>query len=111
MILNRLQPLLAQQSQSTMPFLVQIFPMIVMVGVFYLIFIRPQQRKAREHETLLKVIKKGDRILTTGGIVATVVAVKEKSLSIRSDETKFEILKYGIAEVNERAGDVTESKH
>jgi len=114
MSLNRLDFLLAmapggQQGQSTMPLLAQVFPMIVMVVIFYLVFIRPQQKKAKDHENLLKTLKKGDRILTTGGVVATVITVKEKSVSIRSDESKFEILKSAVAEVTERAGETSET--
>ena len=111
MSLNRLDFLIAmapaggQQGQSTMPFLAQIFPMIVMVVIFYLVFIRPQQKKAKEHENLLKTLKKGDKVLTTGGILATVITVKEKSVSIRSDESKFEVLKSAVTEVTERAGE------
>src|SRR5882757_1608134 len=109
MSLNRLDFLLAQQGQSTMPAWTNVFPMVVMVVVFYLVFIRPQQKKAKEHESLLKTIKKGDKILTTGGVLATVINVKEKSVSIRSDESKFEILKSAVAEITDRAGESSET--
>lgn len=109
MSLNRLDFLLAQQGQSTMPAWTNVFPMVVMVVVFYLVFIRPQQKKTKDHENLLKTLKKGDKILTTGGVVATVITVKEKSVSIRSDESKFEIIKSAVAEVTERAGEPSET--
>jgi preprotein translocase subunit YajC len=78
----------------------------VMVFMFYFLMIRPQQKKAREHADLLKSVKAGDRILTSSGIVGTVVTVKEKTLSIRSADTKIEITKAAIAEITERGGAV-----
>jgi preprotein translocase subunit YajC len=63
---------------------------------------RPQQKKAREHANLLKTIKNGDRIVTTSGILGTIIGIKDKSVSIRSADTKLEVLKSSIAEVTER---------
>jgi preprotein translocase subunit YajC len=87
----------------------QMFPFILMIVVFYFILIRPQQKKAKEHQELLKQVKGGDKILTSSGIVGTVVTVKERTVSIRSADTKLEILKSAISEVTERSGESTES--
>lgn len=86
------------------PFYMQMFPFILMIVVFYFILIRPQQKKAKQHTELLKQIKSGDKVLTTSGIIGTVVTVKEKSVSIRSADTKLEILKSAISDVTERGG-------
>jgi preprotein translocase subunit YajC len=83
--------------------------LVVMVVMFYFVLIRPQSKKAKEHAQMLKTIKPGDKIVTSGGIVATVVTVKEKTISIRSADAKFEITKSAIAEVTERGGEVKES--
>ena len=83
--------------------------MVIMVVMFYFVLIRPQSKKAKDHTNLLKSVKAGDRILTTGGVIATVVTVKEKSLTIRSADAKFEITKTAIAEITERSGEATES--
>jgi|SRR3954467_12141807 len=73
------------------------------VGIaMYLIMYRPQQKKAREHANMLKTVKNGDRIVTSGGILGVVVGVKEKSLSIRSADTKLEVLKSSISEILEK---------
>src|SRR5690349_1486314 len=61
----------------------------MMALVFYFMAIRPQQKKAKEHETLMKSIKPGDKILTSGGIIGAVITVKEKSVTIRSADTKM----------------------
>ena len=77
--------------------------------LFYLFMIRPQQKKAKQHQELLKQVKAGDKIVTSSGIIGTVVTVKEKSISLRSADTKLEVLKSAITEVTDRTGDSTES--
>ena len=83
--------------------------MVLMIVIFYVIFIRPQQKKSREHAQLMKTIRSGDKITTTSGIIGIVVSVKEKSLSIRSADTKLEILKSAVAEITERSGEAAEA--
>jgi preprotein translocase subunit YajC len=68
----------------------------------YMISIRPQQKKARQHAELLKGLRAGDKVLTSGGILGVVIAVKDKSVSIRSADTKLEILKSAVSEITER---------
>ena len=77
--------------------------------IFYFLMIRPQQVKAREHATLLKALKPGDKILTSGGILGVIITVKDRSVSIRSADAKLEIAKNAISEVTERASSSTES--
>lgn len=84
-------------------------PFILMIVVFYFILIRPQQKKAKAHAELLKQVKPGDKVLTSGGIIGTIITVKEKSVSIRSADTKLEILKSAISDVTERGGESSES--
>jgi preprotein translocase subunit YajC len=59
-------------SQST---LIQFLPLVLIFVVFYFLLIRPQQRKAREHRTTLEALRRGDRVVTGGGIIGTVVRV------------------------------------
>ena len=83
--------------------------MVIFALVFYFVMMRPQQKKAREEAELRKNVKAGDRILTTSGIIGIVVGVKEKSLSIRSDDSKLEISKSAVAEITERSGSSAKS--
>jgi len=83
--------------------------LVIMVVMFYFVLIRPQSKKAKDHAELLKSVKPGDRIVTSGGVVAVVVTVKEKTLSIRSADSKFEITKSSVAEITERGGGSSES--
>ena len=79
-------------------------PMLVlMVVVFYFILIRPQQKKTKEHEQLLKTLKPKDKVVTSGGVMGIVVSVQEKTVTIRSADTKLEVLKSAVAEITERA--------
>jgi preprotein translocase subunit YajC len=83
--------------------------MIQMIGtfaimgvIFYLLLIRPQQKRTKDQANLLKAIKAGDKIVTSGGIVGIVISVKEKTVSIRSADAKMEILKSAVSDILER---------
>ena len=77
--------------------------------MIYFVMLRPQQKRARQQSDLLKSLKPGDKIVTTGGIIGAVVTVKEKSISIRSADAKMEITKSAVAEVFERSGESSAS--
>jgi preprotein translocase subunit YajC len=87
----------------------QMVPLALIVVVFYFALIRPQQKKAKEQAEMLKGVRPGDKIVTNGGIIATVVTVKDKSVSIRSADAKFEITKTAIAQITERSGEASSS--
>jgi len=102
---------LAPQPQGGPPAPVwqSLVPLVLLVVVFCFALIRPQQKKAKDHANLLKAVRAGDKIVTSGGIVAGVVTVKEKTLSVRSADAKFEITKSAIAEITERSGEPSQS--
>ena len=114
MILSLVNGFLAAAAPPTQPdptrqFLQMIGPLLLMLVIVYVIFMRPQQKKMRDHAALIKTIRSGDKITTTGGIVGIVVSVKEKSVSIRSADAKLEILKSAVAEITERSSEAGES--
>ena len=84
-------------------------PLVLLVVVFYFAIMRPQQKRQREQTELLKAVRAGDKIVTSSGIIGVVITVKEKSVSIRSADSKLEISKTAIAEITERSGDSSES--
>ena len=98
-----------QSGQPAPPIWQSMVPLLLLVVVFYFALIRPQQKKAKDHAELLKTVRAGDKIVTTGGVVAVVVTVKDKTLSIRSADAKFEIIKSAVAEITERSGEHSES--
>lgn len=78
----------------------QWFPMIVMVGVFYFLLIRPQMRQRRERQKMVDSLKKGDRVSTNGGFIVTIVNLGPTVVDVKlNDETKAKILRSAIVEV------------
>jgi preprotein translocase subunit YajC len=84
--------------------------LVIMFVMFYFVLIRPQSRKAKQHAEMLKGVRPGDRVLTSGGIVGVVVSVKEKTISLRSADAKFEVVKSAITEITERSGESSSSE-
>ncbi len=68
-------------------------PLILILGVFYFLMVRPQQKKHREKEAMLGAIRRGDRIVTGGGIIGTVTkVVNDKELAVEiSDGVKVRV--------------------
>ncbi len=67
-------------------------PMIFMVAIFYFLLIRPQQQKAKEHKALLANLKKGDRIITNGGIIGTIVNIDDQIVNLEvADRVRIEM--------------------
>ena len=73
---------------SLTPFLVQL---VAIFGIFYFLLIRPQQAQKRKHEAALRNIKRGDQIVTAGGIIGEVVHVKETGSSDTSKSMEDQV--------------------
>jgi len=77
-----------------------LIPMVLVFGVFYLLLIRPQQKKQRQLQETITQLKAGDRVVTTGGIVGVITAVRDTSFLIRTAEkTILEIARTAVAGV------------
>ena len=77
-----------------------LMPIIFIFGIFYFLFIRPQQKKQKEHQKMVSELKKNDEVVTSGGMHGTVVNVKDTTLTLKVDENvKVEINKTAIAYV------------
>ena len=75
--------------------------LIIPMGAFFLIFffmvIRPQTKKAKEAQEIVNSLKKGDQVLTGGGILGTIVGVSEKFVDVKvSDTSKIKVLKTSV---------------
>lgn len=82
--------------------LVQLLPILLIIGVFYILLIRPQQKRQRELQETISQLKAGDRIVTNGGIIGTITNVRDTSFLIRSAEKSIlEISRSAIAGVEE----------
>jgi preprotein translocase subunit YajC len=62
--------------------LTSFIPLIFMFAIFYLLLIRPQQKKAKEHKALLEALKKGDQVVTAGGIHGKINAVDDNIVTL-----------------------------
>ena len=87
--------------QATNPlFQFPIIPYILIIGIFYFLVLKPQKEKQKQHKEMQDNIKKNDQIVTSSGIHATVVNVKDKTVIVRIDDNaKIEIDREAIAQV------------
>jgi preprotein translocase subunit YajC len=75
-------------------------PMILIFAIFYMLVFRPQKKEQKEKKIMRDNLKKNDQVVTIGGIHGTVVLVKEKTVSLRVDDsTKIEFDKESIATI------------
>ncbi len=76
-----------------------VFIGLIMV-IFYFLLIRPQQQRQKKHQRMIEALKKGDRILTTGGLYCTVLNVKDdRIVATIGDDIKIEVAKAYVAAV------------
>ena len=106
-------------SGSLMPIVVQF---VLIIGIIYFIMIRPQQRQKKKHEALLGALKRGDEVVTAGGIVGEVIHIREMSseggstraddrITIKSGESRLVVERGRIARINgSTSGSATTSK-
>jgi preprotein translocase subunit YajC len=97
-----------QPGQSAPPMWTSFVPLVLIMVVFYFIFIRPQQKRAREQAAMLKSVRSGDKVTTSGGIIGQVITVKEKTLTLRTADAKIEITKSAVVDID-RSGETSES--
>ena len=73
----------------------QFIPLILIFVIFYFFLIRPQQKKVKDHKLMVENLKRGDKVITSGGIVGTIERIidAEKAEVIISDNVKVEIVK------------------
>jgi preprotein translocase subunit YajC len=107
MQLNSFPEILAQAAPAQAPQGLQgimnsPIPMMVLFGViFYFILIRPQQKRAKEQKLLIEALKSGDKVVTAAGIIGEVITVKDKTVSLRSGDAKFEVTKESVVAITE----------
>ena len=91
----------------------QMFPFVLMIVVFYFILIRPQQKKAKQHQELLKKIARGDTVVTQGGLIGKVTKiVDDHEIQVEiGDNVKVRVLRSGVIDVRAKGEPVkAESK-
>lgn len=92
----------AAPAASTGPIalIMNLLPMVAILAVFYFLLLRPQQQRMKEHRTMLETLKKGDEVVTSGGIIGKVknIADNEVSVDIAPNVT-IKVVKSTITEV------------
>ena len=90
----------AAQQAGTGSLLISMLPILLIFVIFYFFIIRPQNKKQKETDRMIAALKKGDKVVTIGGIHGTVVQTKEKTVIVKVDDNaKLEFLLSAIATV------------
>ncbi|CAI6145834.1 MAG: Sec translocon accessory complex subunit YajC [uncultured Sulfurimonas sp.] len=76
----------------------QILPFVFLIAVMYFVIIRPQQNEAKAKKAMLEALKKGDKVVTSGGFIVVINKVEEDFLSVKlNDDTIVKITKDAVA--------------
>ena len=79
-----------------------LLPMLLIIGVFYVLLIRPQQKRQKQLQETISQLKAGDKVVTTGGVIGTIKSVRDNSFVILSaDKSMLEIARSAVAGIDE----------
>jgi preprotein translocase subunit YajC len=99
-LMTMVQAAPAGQSSGTAALLFQIFPILIIFVIFYVLWIRPQQRQVSEHRATIMGVKKGDDIVTGGGIRGRVTKVTDDEAEVEiAQGVKVRVVKSTISQI------------
>ncbi|GAB6157337.1 preprotein translocase subunit YajC [Desulfotomaculum varum] len=76
---------------------------VALFAILYFLMIRPQQKRQKQHAAMIKALNVGDNIITVGGLLGSIVKIKDNTVVIRvADKVHIEVLKNAIAQVTEK---------
>ncbi|MCI1208640.1 MAG: preprotein translocase subunit YajC [Treponema sp.] len=85
---------------SSQGFMMTIMPFVLIIIIFYFFIIRPQNKKQKDTEKMISALKKGDKVVTIGGIHGVISSTKEKTIIVKVDDTtKLELNRSAISNV------------
>ena len=92
---------MAQSAGGGSGFLIQIAPLVLIFAVFYFLLIRPQQKKMKEHRSMVESLSKGDKVVTAGGLLGTISKIEDDRIaSVEiSENVKVKVVRSTITEV------------
>ena len=92
------------------PFISTMFPLLMLFGIFYFLLIRPQQQRMKAHQQLVESVKRGDTVVTAGGLIGKVAKVKDDGeiMVEIADNVQVRVLKSTLSEVRSRGGEKSE---
>ena len=86
------------------PEIIAILYIVALFALLYFLFIRPQRKRQKEHQKMISELKVNDEVITAGGILGTIVKIKEDTVMLRLiDNVKIELLKTAITQVTKKA--------
>ena len=89
-----------QQADGLTQAIMSFMPLIMIFVIFYFLLIRPQQKKQQQHQQMLQNVKRGDQIITTGGLYGTIESIDEKTIQLKiANQVKVKLLRSAIAGV------------
>jgi preprotein translocase subunit YajC len=91
----------SQGGQGGGDFTTTILMFAVIIGIFYFMIMRPQQKRQKERQRLLESMKKGDKVVTAGGLHGTIMGIEDKTLLLQiADNVKVKVERSSISVVN-----------
>jgi len=101
----------AQGSGGSSDFLIQLMPILLMFVIFYILLLRPQQQRAKAHREMVANLRRGDVVVTSGGIIGKVTKVKDDGeIEVEiADNTRVRVIRGTVAEVRVKGEPVKES--
>ena len=96
-----ISPAYAQTAGGGSDFMLQLVPILLMFVIFYFLLFRPQQQRAKQHREMVANIRRGDVVVTSGGIIGKVTKVKDETGEIEvevSENTRIRVVKGTIAD-------------
>ncbi len=94
----------AAEPSGGLAFFLQIFPLLLIFVIFYMLMIRPQQKRMREHAATIAAVKKGDQVITGGGIRGRVTKVMDEDVEVEiGPGVKVRIVKATLSHVVRQA--------
>ena len=86
------------------PFLLNILPLVLLFGIFYFLIIRPQQQRVKAHQAMVAAVKRGDTVVTAGGLIGKVSKVKDDGevMVEIADNVQVRVLKSTLTEVRSK---------
>jgi preprotein translocase subunit YajC len=85
-------------------FLIQLFPFIALFAIMYFLVLRPQQRRVKEHREMVANVRRGDVVVTAGGLVGKVTKVDDAEVQVEiADNVRVRVVKGTLAEVRSKS--------
>ena len=83
----------------------QFIPLILILGVFWFLIIRPQQKKQKEHQRMVDSLRKGDKVVTNGGIFGTIVKVGDDRLTLEiASKIQIQLERHQVSRMDKKTG-------